>query len=110
MLLWAVLQTALVVPVELVLGANPPWKKPHVIPALLRRFPMFWPDMAAVAPAEQSSKVGSRSLMSTPLATEVEFPVTVAPAVSPETRLRAPGVDGPYPVPNELSFIAKVCA
>ena len=52
---------------------------------------MFCPIKAAVTPAEQSSKVGSRSLMSTPLATEVVFPVAVAPAVWPETRLMPRG-------------------
>ncbi len=32
--------------------------------------------------------------------------VRVTPPVSPETRLTAPGADGPNVVPNELSLIA----
>src|SRR3984893_19559145 len=36
--------------------------------------------------------------------------VSVGPAVLPEIRLIAPGVDGPNPVLKELSLNAKCCA
>ena len=35
---------------------------------------------------------------------------TSIPPVSPETRLIAPGAEGPNVVPYELSLIAKCCA
>src|SRR5579871_1498237 len=101
----AVLQAA--TPFVTAEGAKPPSNQPQVRCAAFNKSPMFTPLIAAVAPAEQSSNVGSRSPMTVPFTTFLLVPVTVAPLVWPEIRLSAPGVDGPNSVSKELSLIEK---
>src|SRR5208282_1400804 len=99
-------QTAFPCKVRLV-GLKPPWNHPHVTPAAFKRSPIFCPFIAIVVLAEQSSYVGSASPMTVPFAETPGRLAGVAPAVLPETKFSAPGVDGPNVVPKELSFKAK---
>jgi len=74
-------QTAFPEDVVLV-GVKPPWKKPQVTPAVLRRSPTFKPVVIATfSLPEQSSKVGSGSPITVPLATESGTFAGVAPFV-----------------------------
>src|SRR5437764_14984824 len=107
-------------PVELaaavVVGRKPPWNQPQVTPLAFRRSPTLRP-VSATRPAfglEQSSSCGSGSPTTVPATTAASSPslssAGSAPCVLPATRFRAPGVDGPNPVPKELSPIAKCWA
>src|SRR6185312_16110513 len=100
MLVWALPQAALapVAGLNGVVGRKPPWKKPHAMCCALSRSPMLGPLIATVVPAEQSSMLGSGSPITVPLTTELVGALGVAPWVWPETRLRAPGVEGPKTV------------
>src|SRR6266508_560036 len=75
-------------------GRNPPWNHPQVTPAVFRRCPMFCPDIDATSPSPQSSNSGSGSPINVPLTTFLGMSGE-APCVCPDTRLIAPGVDGP---------------
>src|SRR5579885_500817 len=97
-------------PFVVLVGAKPPSNQPQVIFLAFSRSPMFGPLIAAVAPTEQSSNVGSRSPMTVPFSTLLLVPVTTAPCVWPEIRLSAPGVDGPNSVSKKLSLIQKYWA
>src|SRR5262249_55139126 len=107
---------------KLSLGRKPPWNQPHERPAAFSSSPMFFPDSPTASRVEQSSQYGWASLVSEkppcPSAVTSAFgAVAVAtlglftscavstPPVSPETRLIAPGADGPNVVPYELSLI-----
>src|SRR5215472_8141329 len=120
---------------DVVAGLKPPWNHPHVMPCSLSKSPTFRPvivmyDRAAAGAAGegnvQSSNAGegrgSPVTEPTPMASiAVTFPAappvrpersgaSIAPWVCTETRLTAPGVEGPNPVLNERSLIAKCCA
>ena len=97
-------QTAL--PPEREVGLKPPWNQPQVTLWRFRSSPTFVPVMLAVSVPEQSSNAGSGSPMIVPLAISSGAVAAVVPCVLPDTRLIAPGVDGPKVVPNELSFSA----
>src|SRR5258705_7797504 len=98
-------QTAL--PFLLLVGLKPPWNQPQVTPLADSRSPILRPVMAT-RPAfglEQSSNIGSGSAIMVPCTT-MASPSSVissgeAPWVLPETRLMAPGLDGPKFVPRE---------
>src|SRR5262249_51451518 len=111
MLLCVLPHTAL--PLLVAVGRKPPWNQPQVIPLPFSRSPTFWPDIVTVSRLEQSSNVGWGSPMTVSvvgaIALEGGLLVGVAPWVRPETRFRAPGVDGPKTLLKELSFIAKRC-
>src|SRR5215471_10277021 len=109
-------------------SAKPPWNQPQVMPLALSRSPTFLPPISATDwVVLQLSKNGRSSLKIVPrpcgagtpgvLAVEnsaghfgaliVAPPPQMAPKVLPLIRFSAPGVEGPYPVLNELSLIAK---
>src|SRR5258707_8108827 len=111
--------------------ANPPWNQPQVRPFAFSRSPTFWPPISAVDwVVSQLSNQGRSSPKTVPgpcgattpgwFAVEnsvahfgaliVDEPPQMAPNVLPLTRFSAPGLDGPYPVLNELSLIEKCCA
>src|SRR5215469_1144006 len=111
-------------------SAKPPWNQPHVRPLAPSRSPTFRPPISAVRkPALHLSKSGRSSpntvpgpcVVGTPGVFAVEKgvghpaagtlivlpPPHMAPNVLPLIRFNAPGVEGPYPVLNALSLIAK---
>ena len=112
MLAWLAPQTG--VPPEVVLvGAKPPWNQPQLTPLALSRSPTFRPLIltrgVAVVGAAVVERVGVAVDGAGPLASgEPTAPGSgttcpaafsgVAPPVWPETRLSAPGVDGPNSV------------
>src|ERR1700678_568332 len=86
--------------------STPPWNQPQLSPAVLSRLPTLVPDNCALnEPAlEQTSPRGSASPISVqppcPSETSSLDGVLVAvawmmPLVCPETRLTAPGLEGP---------------
>ena len=85
---------------------NPPWNQPQETPASLSRSPTFGPVSEALrgrVGAVVEERVGiavDRALG------DVLVVVRGGPGCSPATRLSAPGVDGPYVVPNALSSSA----
>src|SRR5262249_56840013 len=113
--------TAGVVAVAAVVGLKPPWNHPHVTWCAFRRWPVLWPvtmvTCDAVAIVQSSSAADGRgSPMIVPICVVGSMAVTlpdalprvsIAPHVCPATRFSAPGVDGPNPVLNESSLIAK---
>src|SRR5215469_5676885 len=95
---------------------NPPSNQPQVIPLRLSRSPTFLPVICTVplpvtvppASAPQSSKAGSGSPVTVTGVKLATFPPAKVLArrplpVWPETRFKAPTVDGPKLVPKELS-------
>jgi hypothetical protein len=119
-LIWA----DLIASANAVLGLKPPWNQPHERPAAFSSSPMFVPVSATASRVEQSSQNGCASLVSEyPLlpsgvrsaSGDVEVAIdglfawcsgfVSTPPVSPDTRLIAPGADGPNVVSNELSLI-----
>src|SRR5207237_10430048 len=110
-------------------GLNPPWNHPQVTSLAFSRSPTLVPPIATLfrVGLAQASKKGSGSLttVSPPCLTAVpdgpgqpvqatlptgKSPPQVAPKVLPATTSKAPGVEGPKPVPKLLSLIAKFCA
>src|SRR5260370_35545984 len=90
--------------------AKPPWNQPQVTPFAFSRSPMFLlleSTEVEVSRVSHLSPVGCGSPMTLALAAGTAFPSAANPCVLPESRLRAPGVDGPNVVLNELSLIAK---
>src|SRR5271165_232053 len=102
--------------VKLVVGRKPPWNQPQDSPAALSSSPMLVPDIATASRVEQSSQYGCASLVSEnpPFPSAVMSPFGAAgvetvgslavclvstPPVLPDTRLIAPGDDGPNVVP-----------
>ncbi len=80
---------------------------------------MFGPVIVTASRVEQSSKYGCASEISDlppfpsgTVSPSVAAPLTVRPTVPvlPETRLIAPGDDGPNVVPKKLSLIANCLA
>src|SRR5690349_1217229 len=106
MLLWRLSQWAVPFGSRLV-GANPPWNQPQVMPRAFSRSPTLVLVKYAVPLPEQSSNAGSGSLIMVPsrMSGLTDIPAvtliavepggTSACEVSPETRLIAPGVEGP---------------
>src|SRR5437016_14431151 len=110
-------------------GLKPPWNQPQVTFPALSRSPTFWPPIETLflVGLAQASNRGSGSLITVsepcfcagpdgagqPVHAALpagKSPPQVAPKVLPATTSKAPGVDGPKPVPYELSLIAKCCA
>src|SRR6267142_4267357 len=92
---------------------KPPLNQPQVIPFSLSRSPtlrLFGSTEAEVSRVSQMSPVGWGSPNTVPAAVTAKGRSGVNPCVWPETRLRAPGVDGPKTVEYELSLMAKCCA
>src|SRR5882672_9047295 len=110
-------------------SAKPPLNQPQVTDFLLRRSPMFSPDIVTrvlfavprTGVRRQLSKPGRGSPMRAP---ELRPPAIapaglpgvvplaakgsmLAPPVLPEMRLTAPTLEGPKLVPKELSLMAK---
>src|SRR5947208_723656 len=128
MLKWAEPQTG--APAAVVeVGLNPPWNQPQVTSFAFRRSPTLLPPMATLfrVGLAQASNNGSGSLMTVsppcwtagpgdpgqPVQAALpagKSPPQVAPKVLPATTSKAPGVEGPKPVPKLLSLIAKSCA
>ena len=83
-----------------VVGRKPPWNQPHVTPRAFMRSPTLRPLIAIVGEVvlEQSSPVGSGSLMTVPSTTVSGSSAGVAPCVWPATRFSAPGVECPNTV------------
>src|SRR5215469_14338301 len=81
---------------------KPPWNQPQLTCLALRSLPTFvpvssiWPELWP-PPGEQSSRYGRASPVTDPPPMLASAPPlgAIAPLVSPETRLTAPGVDGP---------------
>src|SRR5579883_2731489 len=91
---------------------KPPSNQPQVTPFAFSKSPTFLllgSTEADVAPLLQTSPVGSVSLNIVPV-DETAGDVVENPCVCPETRLSAPGVDGPYVVEYESSLIANAWA
>ena len=115
--MWVAPQTARLPLEAAVVGRKPPWNQPQLTPFAVSMSPTFRPVIAAPGyfVEAQSSYAGSGSLMTVPmplpsgLATVYASGVAVCcpvvgstlktPCVCPETRLSAPGVDGPNVVP-----------
>src|SRR5215467_482072 len=120
---------------DVVAGLKPPWNHPQVTPCSLSKSPTFRPlnvmNVRGAAGAAGDGSVqssnsgegrGSPVTEPTPVASiAVTLPpalpvrpersgASIAPWVCPEIRLTAPGVEGPNPVLNERSLIAKCCA
>src|SRR5215470_3667261 len=120
---------------DVVAGLKPPMNHPHVTPCSLSKSPTFRPVIVMYVRAfagaagdgnVQSSNAGegrgSPMTEPTPVPSiAVTLPAALpvrpersgasdAPWVCPEIRLSAPGVEGPNPVLNERSLIAKYCA
>src|SRR5947207_2163299 len=107
--------------------AKPPWNQPQLRALAFRRSPTLRPPTWAEPRVSQLSKFGCGSPNTVPgpcaattpgwLAVEnvdahagapiVDVGPQITPNVLPLIRFRAPGLDGPYPVPNELSLIEK---
>ena len=120
--------TARLPPLDGVVGPKPPWNQPHVMPLALSRSPMLRPVALTrwLTPcAEQSSSKGCGSpiieptpetgsgSMSAPAGgtgAPVVESTSMKPWVLPDTRLIAPGVDGPKLLPKKRSDIAKFWA
>src|SRR5262245_23084330 len=120
---WSAWPVSLAASAKLMLGEKPPWNHPHDSPASFSRSPMFLPLIATASRVEQSSQYGWASLVSekpprpSPITSLFGPTVTVpavcvmsTPPVSPDTRLIAPGEEGPKVVEYELSLSAKCCA
>src|SRR5919201_1556961 len=95
---------------------KPPWNQPHVTPLALSRSPMF---LLLGSIEVLTSRVSQMSPAGCGAPILVVFGVTAMPkavasgekpCVCPETRLMAPGLEGPKTVLNELSLMAKVWA
>src|SRR2546428_506000 len=91
---------------------KPPWNQPQVTPFAFSRSPMFLSfgsTVVVTSLVSQISPAGCGSPITVPFAVTAGL-VVAKPCVCPEMRLSAPGVDGPNPVPYELSLIANDCA
>src|SRR5450830_1839072 len=93
-------------------SAKPPWNQPQLTFFALSRSPtLTFLESVEVDVSREShtSPVGCGSPMTDPFVVTADD-VCAKPCVWPDTRLSAPGVDGPNVVLYELSLIAKCCA
>src|ERR671937_2234783 len=91
---------------------KPPSNQPHVTPLAFSRSPtflLFGSTDLDVSRVSQMSPAGCGSPIIVPFAVTAGL-VCAKPCVCPETRLIAPGLDGPKTVLKELSLIANACA